>query len=188
MDPAQDSSREAKRARFLAPRPRAPWRPSSGAVVAAIAGALLVAGAALVLLAPALGLGGVRAATKGHGAYPLLRAQGGGVRLPLSPQRDGRVHFYTWAQGEQAIEFFAVRAGDGSVHTAFNACEVCFPYREGYRQEGDEVVCNECGQRFPFEKIGVVSGGCDPVPLPSTVVGEEVVIRVEDLLKGARLY
>ena len=74
------------------------------------------------------------------------------------------------------------------IRAAFNACDVCYLDKKGYRQEGDDMVCNNCGQRFPSELINEVRGGCNPSPLVRTIEGDEVVIRVDDILSGARYF
>jgi uncharacterized membrane protein len=70
------------------------------------------------------------------------------------------------------------------VRAAFNACDVCFPAKKGYRQEGDEMVCNNCGSRFPANQINEVRGGCNPSPLDRAVDGDMLIIRVKDILRG----
>jgi uncharacterized membrane protein len=191
MDHPSGPSRAAKRARFAMPGPRQPRRLGRTTLGLILAAAVLVVGSVLVLFAaPALGLGGPRAsaATRGHAPYPLLQAQDGAVRIPLASLQDGKAHFYAWLQDGQTIELFAVRASDGSIRTAFNACEICYPYKRGYRQQGTEMICNECDMHFPFEGIGTLSGGCDPVPLASSVVGDSVVIQGSELANGAHLF
>ncbi|MEM3554980.1 MAG: Fe-S-containing protein, partial [Candidatus Micrarchaeaceae archaeon] len=66
-----------------------------------------------------------------------------------------------------------VGAGD---EAAFNACDVCYPARKGYHQEGDVMVCNNCGRRFPTNQINIVRGGCNPAPLERAVDGDTLVI------------
>jgi hypothetical protein len=126
----------------------------------------------------------VQAATTGHDPYPLAEAQDGVVRLPLSTFGDYQAHFYTYMHQGRPIEFFVLKSKDGVVRAAFNACDVCFPAKKGYRQEGDEMVCNNCGTRFPANQINEVRGGCNPSPLDRTVDGDTLVIQVEDIVRG----
>jgi uncharacterized membrane protein len=74
------------------------------------------------------------------------------------------------------------------VRAAFNACDVCFASRKGYRQEGDEMVCNNCGNRFPSNQINEVRGGCNPSPLTRTLDGDTLVILVDDIAEGLRYF
>ncbi|HEY7527662.1 MAG TPA: Fe-S-containing protein, partial [Candidatus Deferrimicrobiaceae bacterium] len=60
------------------------------------------------------------------------------------------------------FHYFVLRSSDGTYRAAFDACDVCFRANRGYRQEGDLMVCNQCGQTFPSVKINEVKGGCNP--------------------------
>ncbi len=196
-------SREAKRARFVARKKKK--SPLSGQAVLVGAIGLLVLGGVLVLILthspskatagapaavvpPPLGNPGqstaVVAATYGHDPYPPVEAQDGEIRLPLSTFDDYQARFYTYMYNGRPIEFFVVKSRDGVVRAAFNACDVCYQLRKGYHQEGDVMVCNNCGRRFPSSQINIERGGCNPAPLERTVRGEMLIIRVQDLLAG----
>lgn len=74
--------------------------------------------------------------------------------------------FYPYRLGDTDMEVIAVRASDGNVRTALNTCQVCYDSGRGYyKQEGDVLVCQNCGNRFGVDQIEVVKGGCNPVPL-----------------------
>jgi hypothetical protein len=126
----------------------------------------------------------VSAATHGHEPYPLVVADGGVVRLPLSTFDDHKAHHYTYMHDEGPIEFFVLKSRDGVVRAAFNACDVCYESRKGYTQEGDVMVCNNCGRRFPADQINVLHGGCNPSPLDRTVQGDTLIISEEDIASG----
>jgi uncharacterized membrane protein len=64
------------------------------------------------------------------------------------------------------MEIMAVKASDGTIRTAFNTCQVCNGSpRAYYKQEGDVVVCQNCGNRFSMDMIEQQRGGCNPVPI-----------------------
>jgi uncharacterized membrane protein len=64
------------------------------------------------------------------------------------------------------LEIIAVSAPDGTIRTAFNTCQVCYDSGKGYyKQDGDALVCQNCGNRFKMSRVEVESGGCNPVPL-----------------------
>ncbi|MBM4465700.1 MAG: DUF2318 domain-containing protein [Chloroflexi bacterium] len=130
----------------------------------------------------------VTAATSGHAPYPRAMAEGGAMRLPLATFDDYQAHYYTYMHENRPIEFFILKSKDGIVRAAFNACDVCFAARKGYRQDGEVMVCNNCGRRFPAEQINVVQGGCNPSPLQRTIVGDSLVIQVEDIADGLRYF
>jgi len=87
------------------------------------------------------------------------------------------------------LEVIAVKAPDGSIRTAFNTCQVCYDSGKGYyKQEGDELVCQNCGNRFGMGDVEVTKGGCNPVPIPEkykTVTADTITIPY-DLLKEAK--
>lgn len=64
------------------------------------------------------------------------------------------------------MEVLAVRAPDGSIRTAMNTCQVCYNSGRGYyKQEGNELVCQNCKNRFQISQVEKIKGGCNPVPI-----------------------
>ena len=112
----------------------------------------------------------------------------GRVRLPVSAQSGTTAHFYTYTAGKQVIPFFVVRSADGVIRAAFDACDVCFEAHLGFRQEGDEMVCNNCGARFPTDQVNEVQGDCNPSPLARVIEGDAIVIDEQALLAGLPLF
>jgi uncharacterized membrane protein len=110
------------------------------------------------------------------------------VRLDLATFDDHQAHHYTYMHQGRPIEFFVLKSQDGVVRAAFNACDVCYESKKGYVQEGDYMVCNNCGRRFPADQINVVHGGCNPSPLTRTVEGQTLVIQVQDILQGQQYF
>jgi uncharacterized membrane protein len=90
------------------------------------------------------------------------------------------------------IEVFAVKAPDGSIRTAFNTCQVCYGSGRGYyKQIGGLMVCQNCGNRFPLNRVEVQSGGCNPVPIlkeNKTVSAETITIPVDFLRKAKVIF
>lgn len=130
----------------------------------------------------------VKAATVGHDPYPLAEAQDGTVRLPLATFDDFQAHYYTYMHQGRPIEFFVLKSKDGVVRAAFNACDVCFLSKKGYTQDGDYMVCNNCGRRFPANEINDVQGGCNPSPLTRVVEGDSLIIQVQDIVNGLEYF
>ncbi len=114
----------------------------------------------------------------------------GTIEIPLS-ELSGTAKFYEYESNGKTIRFFAVRASDGSIKTGFDECDVCYRSKKGYRQEGEYMVCNNCGNRYPIVGLGTENknpGGCWPGYLPSFIEGDSVVIKNSDLDTGLWRY
>jgi uncharacterized membrane protein len=81
------------------------------------------------------------------------------------------------------IRFFAVRSNDNEIHVAFDACDVCYEEKKGYRQEGIQMTCNNCDKTFPIKAIGSenMKGGCWPSYLPMSIEDDYIIIKISDL-------
>jgi len=64
------------------------------------------------------------------------------------------------------------------VGTALDACSICPPV--GFYQDGANVICDNCNAPIEMTTIGT-PGGCNPMPLASSVVGGELSVSVSDL-------
>lgn len=123
--------------------------------------------------------------SKGRSAAATRSADGSKLTIPLAQVSDGQACFFTHKGQNSEIKFFVVKSKDGKLRTAFDTCDVCYKAKKGYRQEGDAMICNNCNQSFATDRIGDVSGGCNPAPLAATVAGDRIEIAVADLAKGA---
>ena len=82
--------------------------------------------------------------------------------------------FYDYDANGTTVEVLAVQASDGSVRLALNTCQVCNGSAYAYfEQDGDNFVCQNCGNVFPSTVIGQESGGCNPVPITTDTYAEE---------------
>lgn len=78
----------------------------------------------------------------------------------------GTAKFYPYKVNGIYMEVIAVKASDGTVRTALNTCQVCFDSGRGYyTQSGNELVCNNCGNRFKIDQIEKIRFGCNPIPI-----------------------
>ena len=120
--------------------------------------------------------------------YAAVQATDDVIRWPLTTFDDGQAHYYSFVDAGKPIDFFVLKSSDGVVRAAFDACDVCFGAHKGYSQQGDLMICNNCGQQFPSVKINEVRGGCNPGPLERTVEGTDLVIRSADISTGAGYF
>ena len=96
-------------------------------------------------------------------------------------------NFYNYYSDETEIRTFSVRGSDGQEHIAFDACDSCYAEKKGYRQEGEDMKCNNCGRTFAINSIGTenTEGGCWPSYVEIDNESEDIVIT-EDALKEKR--
>ena len=143
---------------------------------------------ALLMLVIAISAGSAFALL-GLGKFEKVKATNGVVSVPLATVADGKVHFYKVAVDGREIAFFLVKANDGTIRSAFDACDVCYRDKKGYEPQGDNVVCKKCNKKFAINRIGPNStGGCNPSYLPHTEAGGSIIMKVEDLKNGARFF
>ncbi len=120
--------------------------------------------------------------------YETVQVKDGEVKIDLADIDDGEAHYYVYKKNNREIKFFVIKSPDGIMRAAFDACDVCYPEKKGYSQDGDYMVCNNCGQRFHSNRVNVVKGGCNPAPLTRQVVGKQLVIKEQDIAPGSRYF
>ena len=95
-----------------------------------------------------------------------LVLENGAVKIDALVFNDSQAHFYNvQIPLSKTVYFFIVKDKNGIYRAAANACQVCYGVRKGFHQEGEEIVCNNCGNRYPIEKIATEKGGCNPAPI-----------------------
>ncbi|MBW7571464.1 DUF2318 domain-containing protein [Caproiciproducens faecalis] len=91
-----------------------------------------------------------------------------------------------------SMELIAVKAPDGTVRTALNTCQVCYDSGRGYYvQEGDELVCQNCGNRFQISQVEKQKNGCNPVPIlddSKTDDGTTITVSKDYLQQSKALF
>ena len=108
----------------------------------------------------------------------VLVAQNGQVSIPLSELTDSSLHFYTADVNGTVIRFLVIHKQNGDFAAALDACQICGT--AGYRQEGQNVICRNCGAAIYIPSIGE-SGGCNPIAVKSRVEGGQVIVDVSAL-------
>jgi uncharacterized membrane protein len=102
------------------------------------------------------------------------------------------VQFYPVVIDGTAMEVMAALAPDGTYRTAFNTCQSCYASGRGYyRQDGNVLVCQNCGKRFRLSQIEISSGGCNPVPIfpaNKTVNAESITIPQSYLRQAKGIF
>lgn len=123
------------------------------------------------------------------GKYEKVKANGGVVTVSAAKLTDGKARFYKFQDNGKEIAFFAVKAQDGSIKVAFDACDACYHAKKGYEQQGDKMNCKNCNMKFAIGRLGPnATGGCNPGYLPHQQSGSNITITVNDLKGGARYF
>ena len=110
------------------------------------------------------------------------------VSLPATLFDDGKARHFEHVAGEFKIKYFVLKSSDDVIRAAFDACDVCWPAGRGYYQEGDYMVCRNCGRKFASVLVNEVKGGCNPAPLNRRVDNGKVIIEVKDILEGRQYF
>jgi len=109
-----------------------------------------------------------------------MSAIGSTVRVPLVQVQDDKLHLFTVNLNNQSLRFMVIKKANG-FGTALDACRICGA--EGYRQDGQNVVCRHCGSAIYVPSVGE-QGGCNPVGVPSHVDGNDIVIDLASLAQA----
>jgi high-affinity iron transporter len=111
-----------------------------------------------------------------------VSAVGNEVRVPLSEVQDGALHLYTITAGNQSLRFLIIKKSNG-YGTALDACRICGA--EGYRQDGQNVICRHCGAAIYVPSIGD-QGGCNPIGVASHSGGGDLVLDISALIAATK--
>ncbi|MBE0500982.1 MAG: DUF2318 domain-containing protein [Desulfuromonadales bacterium] len=163
-------NREEKKSQFTKPK-----KSTGRTIWILVAVACIGAGLAFVL-----GINSV--STERGGAY--VKGENGKILIPVADISDSKAHYYSYDVGGAAVNFFLLKSSDGVIRAALDACDVCYKALQGYRQEGDFMVCNNCNQQFSSEQINVVKGGCNPAPLTREIVNGQVELLEHEVRAG----
>jgi high-affinity iron transporter len=113
-----------------------------------------------------------------------LTAQAGQVRVAISQVQDGAMHLFSADLGNgQTARFMVIKKPNGTWGTALDACRICGP--EGYRQDGQNVICRHCASAIYIPTIGQ-AGGCNPIGVPAQVQSDTLVVDVQALTKATQ--
>ena len=110
------------------------------------------------------------------------------VTFPANLFEDGRARHFEHVDGKFTIRYFILKSSDGIIRAAFDACDVCWRAGKGYYQDGDYMVCRNCGRRFASVLVNEVKGGCNPAPLNRSIENGKVIIQVKDILEGKQYF
>ena len=81
------------------------------------------------------------------------------------------------------IQFILARGTDNKVRIALNTGQVCNPSPKAYFiQEGEYLVCQNCGTKFHIYKIGIEKGWCNLTPVEEKQEEDNKIIISKDYI------
>ena len=118
-------------------------------------------------------------------------SSGGNLTIPVDELTENAAFYSVNVDGTE-MEVIAVKTSDGTIRTAFNTCQICYDSGNGYyKQEGDKLVCQNCGNSFTMDQVGETAGGCNPWPIlesDRTLVDGEIQISYDFLRDSADIF
>jgi uncharacterized membrane protein len=107
-----------------------------------------------------------------------LAFSGGQLSIPVSEVSDGELHRYSTLIGDTEVRFLLFKKPDGKIVTVLDACQICGPV--GFYKSGNQIICKNCSAPVNPQSMGQ-AGGCNPIPLKSSVQDHKIVISQADL-------
>lgn len=121
--------------------------------------------------------------------YQNVQADKGEIRIPLGQVSDGKAHFFTYKHSGKRINFFVRTDRNGALSASYDACFTCYKQKKGYRQDGSDLICNECRMKFGLaDEKWDNSQGCSPILLKSRISEDVMIINTLDIEKGGKLF
>ncbi|HVA00114.1 MAG TPA: Fe-S-containing protein [Terriglobia bacterium] len=109
----------------------------------------------------------------------------GVVRVPVAPLQDHKLHRYEVAVGGAEVRFIAILDASDIVRVGLDACEICGT--QGYYQQGQNVICRNCGSAIYIPTIGN-AGGCNPIHLDYLVQDQTLIVSQAALEGAAKVF
>lgn len=129
------------------------------------------------------------------GSYEADEAQvieaGESLIIPVN-EVSSTARFYPIEIDGTRMEVLAVMDSSGNIRTAFNTCQICYGSGRGYYvQDGDMLVCQNCGNQFTVDQVEIESGGCNPWPIfaeNKTVTEDSIEISYDFLKESKEIF
>lgn len=117
--------------------------------------------------------------------------EGESLVIPIS-DISSTASFYTVEVDGTQMEILAVADSQGNIRTACNTCQICYGSGRGYYvQDGNALVCQNCGNRFTVDQVEIETGGCNPWPIfpeNKTVTDDTIEISYDFLNECTTIF
>ena len=138
------------------------------------------------------GCGKEKASTNASGVNAAEKISSGeSLTIPVKEISE-KASFYSVEVDGTQMEVIAVKDSNGNIRTAFNTCQICYDSGNGYyKQEGDNLVCQNCGNSFTMDQVGQSAGGCNPWPIleeDKTETDSEIKISYDFLKESSDIF
>jgi high-affinity iron transporter len=115
---------------------------------------------------------------------PLIISNGV-ARIPTAQLADRKLHHYGAMIDGAQVRLIAVLDSTDTVRLGLDACLICG--HQGYYQDGQNVICRNCGSAIYVPTIGQ-AGGCNPIHIDYIVKGDSVIISQSALADAAQYF
>ncbi|WP_260705281.1 Fe-S-containing protein [Edaphobacter flagellatus] len=108
---------------------------------------------------------------------------GSQVTVPTAEINDDQLHRFgvhvdDGKGGSPEVRFLLFKKPDGNIVSVGDACRICGPV--GFYIGSQGITCKMCASPLNPSSMGQ-EGGCNPIPLKSTISGGQVIIQAADL-------
>ncbi len=109
----------------------------------------------------------------------------GEAQIPVAGVSDGDLHRFVAREDGVDVRLWLYKKPDGNIAAVYDACAVCGAV--GFKKDGRGFVCKNCSAPINPQSLGT-EGGCNPIPLKATVMGDAVVITEAELMAHAGIF
>jgi high-affinity iron transporter len=107
---------------------------------------------------------------------------GGKATVSVDGMQPAELRRYTTMLNGKPVRFLIYKKPNGKLVTVMDACEICGGV--GYYNGAQGLTCKNCNAPVNGQTVGE-GGGCNPIPLASSIDGSKVTISQTDLEHGA---
>jgi uncharacterized membrane protein len=107
------------------------------------------------------------------------------VDVPVAQLKDHKLHHYQVEADGKEVRFIAIIDSSDTVRVGLDACQICGD--QGYYQQGQNVICRNCGSAIYVPTIGS-AGGCNPIHIDYVVQNNMLMISRAALDGAARYF
>ncbi len=107
------------------------------------------------------------------------------AEVSVARLKDHKLHHYQVSIGGTEVRFIAIIDSSDTVRVGLDACQICGD--QGYYQQGQNVICRNCGSAIYAPTIGS-AGGCNPIHIDYLVRNNTLIISRAALANAARYF